>query len=170
MKLNQNQQAFIELTNPIHGGEGWELGKALWAPTKTRNTGKRKPYDKWRTIKDVKPGDIIIHSVKTSGKNHRFWGISIAKTAYMVVDEEPPIPEDWSKAEGYEAYYKVLLKDCKKLSKTPFVSDFLGKYSDKLSKFSNSFYDRFIRHPKQDYLFKLDTEIFNMIIEYLENC
>ena len=23
---------YIELSNPIHGGEGWELGEVLWSP------------------------------------------------------------------------------------------------------------------------------------------
>ncbi|MEN2666830.1 hypothetical protein ACRW9N_05180 [Listeria aquatica] len=23
---------FIELTNPIHGGEGWKIGEVLWSP------------------------------------------------------------------------------------------------------------------------------------------
>lgn len=29
-----NHNAYIELTNPIHGGEGWDLGEVLWSPAK----------------------------------------------------------------------------------------------------------------------------------------
>jgi len=164
MKLKQGQQAFIEITNPIHGGEGWHLGYALWSPTRNKAGA-----DRWSSMREVKPGDIIIHSVKNKGSLYRFFGISTAKTSYLETDVEPLIPGRYAKEKGYKAYYKVLLTNYRSFDKTPYVKDFLEKYRSQLSKYHGSFFDRDSMYIVQKYLVKLDEEIFDMIIEYLES-
>lgn len=106
MKLKEGQQAFIELTNPIHGGEWWEFGEALWSPTKARNTGA----DSWAVMREVRPGDLIIHSLKKGSQNHTFYGISIAKSSCITLDEEPLIPVDGAKIEAMSNIIKYHLK------------------------------------------------------------
>lgn len=45
---------YIELTNAIHGGEGWELGDVLWSPV-------GKVWDNIMTQPQI--GDLVIHSI-----------------------------------------------------------------------------------------------------------
>src|SRR5262249_43643332 len=40
-----------------HGGVGWEFGSCLWSPSRAVD-GK----DWYSTLRDVQPGDIVIHS------------------------------------------------------------------------------------------------------------
>jgi len=35
-ELKQTQSVFVEITNPIHGGAGWEFGSCLWSPARDR--------------------------------------------------------------------------------------------------------------------------------------
>lgn len=91
---------YIELSNPIHGGEGWELGEVLWSPLASSwNTIMRKP----------KEGDMILHSIKDKKRNinHRLWGCSQVAGSYKILSSPPPIPANW---DGYEEYYQIPLK------------------------------------------------------------
>jgi len=39
-ELEEGQNVFIEITNPIHGGERWEFGICLWSPRYDSGGGK----------------------------------------------------------------------------------------------------------------------------------
>jgi hypothetical protein len=36
-ELKNNQDVFIEITNPIYGGTGWKFKTYLWSPHRSRN-------------------------------------------------------------------------------------------------------------------------------------
>lgn len=72
---------FIELSNPPHGGGEWGYGKALWSPT-TNSRGS----DIYGVMRDVSPGDIIIHSFCEKGDRHRLYDISNAELVYKRSD------------------------------------------------------------------------------------
>jgi hypothetical protein len=47
---------WIEITNPVHGGNGWEFGTCLWSPISNKGGVKS-----WELMTQIKPGDIIFH-------------------------------------------------------------------------------------------------------------
>ena len=165
MKLKPGQQAFIELTNLIHGGEGWDLGEALWSPTLSRGG-----VDTWKTMREVNKGDIVIHSIATNSIRHRFYGLSQAISQHYIVEDEPLIPGIWSKDNGYSSYYKVDLANYENLEEPLFVREFLQANKEDLTRIKENsietFYVKKIDNPAQKYLVKLDEETFDLIINY----
>ena len=130
----KGRRVYIELTNPVHGGEGWDFGEVLWSPAKDI-LGK----DRWKTLKEIKPGDIIFHSVKPQGKEHILQGTSIVKAQYKQVDIEPVIPGRWK---GYGSYLRVSLQSYSPFSFPMKLLDFLSSYKDELAEIGifKSFY------------------------------
>lgn len=63
--MNVSGEVFLEMTNKVHGGLGWELGKCLWSPEKSIDN-----RDTWKTMRDLQVDDLVIHSVKTT-KGHK---------------------------------------------------------------------------------------------------
>ncbi|MEO4053394.1 HNH endonuclease [Solibacillus sp. CAU 1738] len=151
---------FVELTNPVHGGEGWELGEVLWSPCASS----------WNIMKLPKEGDLVIHSVKGSkeGKNHRFWGISFVSSAYTIVHVAPPIPGKWG---GYETYYRIPLIGYHEFEEKKRVEDFLSEYREFLIEITKqrSFYteENNIFKTAQKYLALVSDELFNKLKEFL---
>ncbi|WP_075491929.1 HNH endonuclease [Enterococcus thailandicus] len=153
---------FIELTNPIHGGEGWELGEVLWSPVASAwNKIMKKPQE----------GDLILHSIKDKKRNinHRLWGISTVAGPYKIVSDPPPIPEAW---EGYESYYQIPLKHYKEIKEKTFLQDFIDKNEKSLKELipQKSFYTESgtRMQPAQKYLAQINDELFRLITPYLE--
>lgn len=120
----RRQKAYIELTNPIHGGEGWDFGEVLWSPANDRS-GK----DAWKILKRLTPGDIAFHSVKLLGKTHELTGVSVVKSPCMEVDTEPPNPGRWG---GYDHYLRVPLQSYRSFETPMKLMDFLVAYKNDL--------------------------------------
>lgn len=155
-------RVYIELTNPIHGGEGWELGEVLWSPV----------GQAWNNIM-IKPqrGDLVIHSIKQLNPrvNHKFWGYSIVSDNAMITKEKPSLPDRW---ENYEEYYVIPLNNYIPFIEKRFTQDFLNKYGNSLSKLNkenHQFYST-TEPPKvvQSYLTVVPEAVQVMLEEYLD--
>ena len=150
---------YIEITNPVHGGDGWELGECLWSPTKSKNN-----RDVWRQMIEVQPGDKIIHSLKLKG-GHHFYGISIAMTNASIHYEGPPIPGEWA---GYESYYKIFLQDFSKFEKEVSVKEFFAANEKSIERFKKT--GSFITSENkmaQKYIAPIPPLLFEIIENYL---
>jgi len=157
-----NHKAYIELTNPIHGGEGWDLGEVLWSPAKDAS-GK----DAWKILKKLTPGDIIFHSIKRSGKGHELIGVSIVKSSYVEIDLEPPVPGRWG---GYHQYLKVPLKGYCSFKNPMKLIDFLTAYRNDLLDMGiqKSFYTHDIKSIAQKYVAELPSMVLAKLLDFIE--
>lgn len=176
MELKEDQNVYLELTNPIHGGEGWDFSEVLWSPVKSKEgknqSGEIVPSrDIWGVMREPKAGDIIIHSLKRPGKPHRFVGVSKVKTRYNVVDVEPPVAGKWA---GYGSYYKIPLQSYSKFDAEMPFAEFLDKYGaeiekyDKLHPGTELICERNYKKPVQKYLVPVQKEIFKLLNQYFE--
>lgn len=108
---------FAEITNPTHGGHGWEFGSCLWSPVKNKIGANT-----WKIMTQVSPGDLIIHFLKQ--KQRYYWvGISYAASQSQVRPEEPPSAGVWK---GYGDYYYIPLKQYTPLKNIIPVNDILS--------------------------------------------
>lgn len=155
--LNVGNEVFLEMTNKVHGGVGWELGKCLWSPEKAKGN-----KDSWKTMRDLQVDDLVIHSVKAS-KGHMIVGMSKVENACTVVDVEPPSANEWS---GYGTYYRVDLKDYKQLEKSVYLQKFINDEANILSQFKKSFFTKDLK-PAQKYVTQLESVIADALIKYL---
>lgn len=114
MKISDNHNVYMELTNSVHGGEGWDFGEVLWSPVSSP----------WNIMKDVKAGDIIIHSLKKAG-GHRIVGASVVKRSAVIVNDEPLKPGKW---EGYDQYYRIEVQKYSNFPKELKQKDFFNMY------------------------------------------
>lgn len=155
---------FIELTNPTHGGVGWEFGTCLWSPVKNSAGG-----DSWAIMRKPEKGDIIIHSYNTSSKPHKLQGLSIVDQKYYITDVEPSLADEWG---GYGSYYRIELTNYTEFKNKKELQEFLDTYKYEIEKYhagesiSGAFYNRNIR-VAQKYLEKVDYEIFKLILKFL---
>lgn len=116
---------WIEITNPVHGGNGWEFGTCLWSPI--FNKGKVKS---WELMTQIEPGDIIFHLLKTKkAKGYFFVAHSIAANKAQTITDEPPEPDRWG---GMSPYYRVQLSGFSYLQKAVPVQFIFDTYKDKL--------------------------------------
>ncbi len=155
--LKVGNQVFLEMTNKVHGGAGWELGKCLWSPEKSKDN-----KDSWKTMRDLQVDDLVIHSVKTN-KGHKIIGISKVENTYRVVNVQPPIADKWS---GYGTYYRVDLKEYKEIENPIYLQEFLDAEANLLSQYKKSFYTKDLK-PAQKYITHLDPVIADALIKYL---
>ena len=158
--LGNDQSVYIELTNPIHGGEGWDFGEFLWSPTRNNIGG-----DSWGILRKLKPGDIVIHSLKFPGKNHEFVGVSLVKGKCIETCSEPFNPGRWK---GYYKYYKVPLQFYSPFQKPLSVKSFLEEFKDQLIflNISNTFYTKDAKKCCQKYVASVPNVLFNLLIEF----
>lgn len=153
---------YIELSNPIHGGEGWELGEVLWSPVASSwNTIMRKP----------KEGDMILHSIKDKKRNinHRLWGCSQVAGSYKILSSPPPIPANW---DGYDEYYQIPLKHYTEFQDKVFLQEVIDQNKDALKAIApqKSFYtETGVRmQPAQKYLAPVSNELFEILTPYIK--
>lgn len=158
----QGPKVYMELTNPVHGGKGWELGTVLWSPARDSSN-----KDMWRILKQLQPGDIIFHSVKHAGKTHALTGISRVKAAYKEVDEEPPAPGRWS---GYGHYLRVPLEAYNPLVTPILLSSFLSEYRDALIELGpqKTFYTNGAKGVVQKYVAEVPRAVYGKLLEWME--
>lgn len=164
MAVNGQQapKVYMELTNPVHGGEGWELGTVLWSPAKDSLN-----KDMWRILKQLQPGDIVLHSVKHTGKTHALTGVSKVKEAYREVDEEPPIPGRWA---GYHHYLRVPLEAYSPLVTPILLSAFLSEHQDELVELGSqkTFYTAGAKGIVQKYVAEVPRGVYSKLLEWME--
>lgn len=159
--LIPDQKVFIEITNPVHGGNGWEFGTCLWSPV-YNISGQRS----WETMRRISPSDIIIHLLN-NGKEYRFAGVSKAADAVSVVYSEPPKAERWS---GREQYYRVDLNQFLPANANAPITNFFKHFNDQLLEvLSSTRAGRFYVHYKkeriqvaQGYLFEINQAEYDL--------
>lgn len=161
MKISENSNVYMEITNPVHGGEGWELGEVLWSPA-TSN---------WKIMTEIKPGDIIIHSM-SSGKPHQLVGMSRVKRSVYIMPHEPLKPGKWA---GYEKYYRIELQEYSNFEKRMPLKDFFDKYKKEILKLGeqNSFYalskDRTsVVGTAQKYMAKVPNKVQELLKDWFD--
>jgi hypothetical protein len=116
---------WIEITNPVHGGNGWEFGTCLWSPISNKGGVKS-----WELMTQIKPGDIIFHLLKTKkAKGYFFVAHSVAANKAQTISDEPPEPDRWS---GMSPYYRVPLSGFTQLKKSVSVQFIFDTYKSKL--------------------------------------
>jgi 5-methylcytosine-specific restriction protein B len=109
----------ITKTSHHHGGKGWEFGTCLWSPSHTAD-GK----DYYQTMREVKTGDLVIHS-----NDSVLTGFSFAKAPFSETTTEPPSPGPWK---NRSSYYRVDLRDYTPF-KTPVpLTTILTKYAPEI--------------------------------------
>jgi len=123
LPINNNQNVYIEITNPEHGGLGWELGTCLWSPVLARGGARA-----WKIMEKVQPGDFIIHLVDLNGLYH-WYAISIAASSLIITNNKPPRPGKWDYADQYQ---RVNLEYFQPLSIPYPINIFFEKYDREL--------------------------------------
>jgi len=121
--ITDGQQVFIEITNPVHGGFGWELGICLWSPVFNKSKAKS-----WRLMEKVKKGDIILHLVDIKNSYH-WYGSSIASTQLVETTNGPLAPTKWADNRPYQ---RINLDFFNKVLNPPNIQGFFDKYDFEL--------------------------------------
>lgn len=127
-QIKENQKVYIEITNLIHGGEGWELGECLWSPKFDK--GGRKS---WKLMENVKVNDIILHLVKLNNQYH-FYGFSQTISGLEETEEEPPISSSWA---NRGIYQRISLINFSKIEKPYSIASIFNQYENQLINISN---------------------------------
>ncbi|MBT4110869.1 hypothetical protein HOE37_03365 [Candidatus Woesearchaeota archaeon] len=122
-KLKEGQSVFLEITNPAHGGSGWEFGSCLWSPVKDRGGSEA-----WKIMKEVQVGDIIIHLLK-SDEGYVWAGVSMVVTPLIQTIDEPPRPERWTNMSPYQ---RINLGQFNNLISPPTIGSFFREYNSSL--------------------------------------
>lgn len=161
-EIKEGQNIFIEITNPVHGGEGWDFSEVLWSPAKSN----------WNIMTTIKEGDLIIHSLKENNQPHKFVGVSLVSEPYTVIDEEPLKPDRWK---GYDSYYRVPLAYYSKLQKELPLSEFYTQYNTQLVELGeqHSFYSlsndkQKVHGTAQKYMALVPEAVKKLLLEWLE--
>jgi hypothetical protein len=173
-KLNSNS-AFIEVTNEIHGGKGWEFGVCLWSPVYSKSKSG-KASKSWKILETVKEGDIIIHLLD-SPLGYQFKGISKAEGRLHLVQHEPPVPGKWG---GSSQYQRIELWGYSDFDKPVEVSRFFSVMGWQLRDIisanhkiggRNARFFELKRNNKleisEKYLSVLSDDIYNLIDQFL---
>lgn len=157
---SKERKVYIEFTNPEHGGEGWGLGEVLWSPAKSKSGS-----DSWKVLKQIEPGDVVLHSVKLPGKEHMLKGASIVKAPYVEVDSAPPRPGRWAE---YDKYLRVSLQSYSSFSSPVKVQDFLTRYKNELSETDayKSFYTK-NSIIAQKYVAEVPRQVFELLYDFI---
>lgn len=165
-ELNKGQQVFVELTNSEHGGEGWDFGECLWSPVYCFVKGIESTNKSWKIMETVNPGDLIIHSLKTS-LGQQFTGVSIVRTSQIVTNTEPVLAGCFR---GHKSYYKFQLQNYSGFKKQLPIKDFLVNKESELRKLKhyNSFFDRNLECA-QKYLSLVPVEIFDQLLDFFKS-
>lgn len=113
---------WIEITNPVHGGLGWEFGSCLWSPVENKAGVKA-----WEILRKVSPGDIVYHFLKKNSDGHHLVGRSTVSSLAQIRKEEPPESGTWSKR---GRYYRIELVNFRDLKQTYSVKNILKRHEE----------------------------------------
>lgn len=113
-----------------HGGQGWEFGTCLWSPERNKAGN-----DLYRLMREVAADDLVLHVLQDSWESgereHRFVGVSFAKTAAELRADEPPSPSDWV---SQSPYYRIPLRDYTSFPRPISLAAFISLYDLELRK------------------------------------
>jgi len=153
---------YIEVSNNIHGNgpEEWDVGRCLWSPTRNRGGG-----DTWGLMRDLREGDIVFHSIKIDGDNHRLYGKSVVASS---VQERADGPNETGSEWESDMYYYVPLRDHIVFDEKPYTKDFLNANRNSLTRIAGSFFDRNF-NVAQKYLSRLTENEAVLIDQYINN-
>mgnify|MGYP001048787712 CR=1 FL=1 len=119
--------SWVEITNPIHGGVGWEFGTCLWSPV--MNKGGRRS---WELLTQIRPGDRVFHLLKEKpGSGYYLTATSVAAALAHTTDVEPPEPGQWK---GMAPYYRVPLEGFFRLSRPISIDNLLKTHRQKFER------------------------------------
>lgn len=149
-----------------HGGQGWEFGTCLWAPTQNRG-GRVTSHHK--AIEQIRTGDLIVHLRITSDRGSILYGYSYAISDGFITDDQPPLAGSW--AEASTTFFRVNLSGITPFSKQLTTKEFFSANEDMLWQHAEGkkhfFYTR---RPKQQmiaisqgYCFRADEFLWELI-------
>ena len=95
-ELKSGQRVFIEISNSVHGGSGWEFGTCLWSPVTDRGGNKA-----WKIMEEVRPGDLVIH-LMDQREGYVWAGMSLVVSELSQVSEQPPDARDYENMAPYQ--------------------------------------------------------------------
>lgn len=168
--LALGQRVFVEVTkagNKLPGG-AWELGAALWSPTRNR-TGA----DRYKVMREPRVGDVVIHFVEET-EGSWITGRSWVARPYRELDDEPPLPGPWA---GREAYYRIELSGYRDFRSPVSLNAFMDAYAgevrtelarDRPRHFPFSRRRSGIRTVQGVYLAEMTRRLYRLVAESLE--
>lgn len=121
--IKENQKIFIEITNLIHGGLGWELGSCMWSPVYNEVNSKS-----WSLLEQIRTGDIVLHLVKIKDIYH-FYGVSIVSSNLIECNDEPPLADIWA---NKGLYQRINLNNFNMLDNPIPVTEIFSSYKNEL--------------------------------------
>ncbi len=161
-QLDINQKVFFEITNPIHGGPGWEFGSCLWSPVLDHGGNHA-----WTIMNQVRPNDIILHLLKRN--DGYYWtGISQSDSTLVEVNYEPPQPTNWANMLPYQ---RINLRQFNRLNNPIHVDQIFEIYHNELREILHStdyglFYYEYgnqnILRISQRYLAQSPQQLYNI--------
>ncbi len=162
-ELEYNQSVFIEITNPIHGGPGWDFGTCLWSPVQDKGGRNR-----WQILGDVKQNDFVIHLLKDP--DYKWVGISKVESKVKSLKSSPPNPTDWADMAPYQ---RIDLYQYNPLSESAYVNNIFNSYTERLveeyKKDKSQFYTLYGEEKElriqQRYLAPCNNEIYAIFNE-----
>jgi len=160
-QLKNGQSVFAEITNPIHGGLGWEFGTCMWSPVKNH-----AGVNSWALMREVKPGDLIIHLLKLEHE-YKFVGVSIAESACQIINVEPTIPDKWK---AMAPYYRIDLANYYSFQKPVSVNEFFNQNGSSIGQFGGSFFVEYgtsgLFRMAQRYIARIPADLYIILNEF----
>lgn len=166
LNLNEKNNVFVEITNEVHGGREWGLGRCLWSPSQD-SSGK----DAWKVMKEPMHGDYVVHAVRMTQtalkKDEEYYFIGASRVAWECVETTlgPEEPGRWES----DSYYRIELTDFLKFDSVIKVNKFLEDNKVVLDKYTKSFYAYIEKKEKykvaEKYLSLLPGELFKLLLE-----
>jgi len=167
--LKPDQSVFLEITNPIHGGPGWEFGSCLWSPMKDKGGSEA-----WKVMNDTTPGDMIIHLLKLE-EGYVWAGVSKAITSLTQSIDEPPRPDRWANMSPYQ---RINVGQYSNIAPPPKIQKFFEKYEQQLrdilrdnteGMFYVEYGDSKDLRVAQKYFAKVPLTLYNLFKDYSDS-
>ena len=161
--------SFVEITNPIHGGAGWEFGSCLWSPV--TNKGGQKS---WELMAEPRPSNLVFHLLKEKqGAGYFLTGASRVSTVPQVIQTPPPEPDRWG---DMAPYYRIPLEQFTRLSEPVSIDEILSTnrttFEDELQRNSKGqFFERKASGRLQvslKYIAKAELKVEEILLSYFQ--
>lgn len=163
--LPKSNRTYIEITNPIHGGTGWEFGHCLWSPVRDRGSSRA-----WLLMENVRSDDTILHLLKHEDGYH--WeGVSLASSGLYTVENEPPEPANWKDMAPYQ---RINVREFNEIPNPPHINDFFSLFAEQLRALlrtpERSFYQEYGESKRlmvaQRYFAEVPDNLYELFSQY----
>jgi len=163
-ELKSDQNVYIEITNKVHGGLGWDFSSCLWSPVYDRGRAKA-----WKIMEKVNVGDIILHLLKEKDGYH--WaGVSVVEAPLYHLDTIPPIPDRWDEP----PYQRIDVTQFTAIEPSIHIKEFFRKYENILNNIYENrenglFFNKYGGNEfriNQTYLVKAEPNIYNLFNDF----